>query len=343
MSSKRSSRELSAAAIDNDRKSREAAERKRKLQAQILVLQEQERLEEEKEKRTMEQADIDRQAAQNQGFHEHSLAKQAQFRSLVAPEVFTRVAHNIKSKEDQDYVAAIAEGKEDFDVTVLKLMLWDAIAGDHPGFLLAAATAVSGRVESQITDQDLMDIDASTACLTTAADATSMTAADLRPVSQAAIATQEETPPPVSVPGEQAPVAASDPEDPQAVNQRVIAKAYSPIKSESSPTPGDTPLKRRTMNEIEDEEGMPDAPTVDSSNEDEEEVLTSSAAGLLDPDSRQLQQEDTASPRSSPVAASVKRARDEDSQVFPAASPKTPKRLRTAASVSGRFKPYRYL
>lgn len=162
----RSSRELSASALEREKNAKDAAERKMTLLAQIQALQAQAKAEEEKELREREQAEADRQAARLEHFRETSSEKQAKFRSELADEVLTRVALTVHVEEIRSYVQSIAQQEPGSEVTSLfKEMLWTAIAGDDPAFLPALATKILERSTHQIDDHDLELVGQSNACL----------------------------------------------------------------------------------------------------------------------------------------------------------------------------------
>lgn len=165
----RSSREYKESALDRDRRAKEDAERRRSLQAQIAELVEKERAAEESEKQHREQAEADRKAAVRECFQEISLVKQAEFRSNLAREVYTRVARTLYSEEDRDYIKAIAEGDTSLeDPQDFKLMLWDAIAGNDSQFFQNAAQEVVEALTRDINDADVEEIETSNVCLSAA-------------------------------------------------------------------------------------------------------------------------------------------------------------------------------
>lgn len=162
----RSSRELSASALERDKTAKEAAERKAALLAQIESLQNQARAEEEKELQEREQAEADRQAAQVKKFHEGMDEKQADFRRELADNVVTRVASNLHVPAIRTYVESVAQNQSRAeDTSLFKEMLWSAVAGDEAGFLPTLAAKALDRSLRHIDDDDNDDIERSYACL----------------------------------------------------------------------------------------------------------------------------------------------------------------------------------
>lgn len=104
-----SSKQWKASALEKTRAAEEQAAAQRHYQAQLEELQARLKAAAELERRNSEQALIEQQAARNQEFEEISLVKQADFRKMLANEVFTRVAQQLKTDDDYRYVQAIVE------------------------------------------------------------------------------------------------------------------------------------------------------------------------------------------------------------------------------------------
>jgi len=160
-----SSRELSSAAIESEGLAREERRRAEVIQEQIIALLAQKTAAEDNSKKYSKQAEARQQAAREQSFSETQTSKQAAFRHMLSDEVFTRVAVGLCRTEDQDYLEAVAERRQGFDdPTDLKVLLWNAIAGNDSDFLAGAARIVSECLGKKITDTDVRTIKSSIAC-----------------------------------------------------------------------------------------------------------------------------------------------------------------------------------
>ncbi|KAK5955011.1 hypothetical protein OHC33_003690 [Knufia fluminis] len=163
---RQSSRELSSAAIESERLAQEERRRVASIQEQIQALLAQQKAAEENSKRHTEEAEARQQAAREQSFFETKIQKQADFRSMLPDEIYTRVAGAIEKPEDRDYLRAVIERRTDFEEpTDFKVLMWNAIAGDDADFLASAARKVLACSERRITDADVSAIKSTYVCL----------------------------------------------------------------------------------------------------------------------------------------------------------------------------------
>lgn len=291
----RSSRELSAAALESERNHEEQKARAQSIEAQIAALKAQHEEAAKEAERYREEKEANEQAAKEQSFHEFSLEKQSNFRDALAGEVYARIAQVLQWEKDWEYIQAIAEGRPHFEEpTKLKAMLWEAIAGDSNDFLRQAAARVYDRKEEKISNIDLDEIRSSNTCLLATQEITKL--ANVKSVSEiedpeinGAIMTEPQTEipnlaagthggPQIQVPSENPDRAAADDPEHAAVEARV--------KEESVPH---EMCIHRSMTELDHDTG-PGQPPATAPSEDiiDDFLQSSSVLG---------QDDDQASPR----------------------------------------------
>lgn len=357
---RQSSRELNSAAIENQRLAQDAQRHADSLQAQISALLAQQQAAEESSRKYHEEAEARQQDAREQSFFEVQIAKQVDFRHVLADEVFVRVARELRRDDDWEYVRALAERRLGFEDPVLfKCLLWDAVSGNESesDFLTTAAQKVLDRLDKKIGDADVAAIKSSVVCLALNVGATKddhvQTPGSCEAASEpeSAYHVRDGTPSPTNV--DKAPIRAVDVvdenqmhvptdnhvEEPSPRSQETPAvrnsssearqnehnaqHSESPLKQESV-IPQPASAGRRSMDEIDNEHANISAqPRTSISTDNLNDCLHDEDADLLSPRGRPT----------TPAATPSKRPRDDTSLISNSkrtSQPKTPKRPRTA-------------